>query len=202
MKKNLFFHSLLLTGVLFHAGCMKKTSTYETQTNINHATYEYDHREATTIAPLETTGAQYQLQSIQGESILIAERQTGFLFPQYQGKVVLLQIFGKECSYCFEEMPIINTVRNKYGANLQVIAIQAQDRMMPSTASRIINQYQMNYPIIEADEATRLLLFLNQTYGWRGGLPFMQLIKNGVTEYTFPESPSHQELEESINNLL
>lgn len=198
MKKNLLLHILLITGILFHSGCMKKTSPNMESTS----TTTYDNRESTTESLPEITGSRYPMHTIDGQTIIVGERNTGSVFPQYPEKIVLLQIFGKDCSYCFEEIPMINNLRQQYPQKLQVIAIQAQDRMSPSTASRIISQYQMDYPIIEADEATNLLLFLNENYGWTGGLPFMQLIKNGVTEYTFSESPTVQELQESVESLL
>jgi|GEM_PF-2135607 len=216
MKKNLFLHTLLLGSIVLYTACTPKnvskndhTATYETETQHPTPISQTDHEENIieesiihdTSTP-ENTQGMYQLQSIQGQRISIGVRNTGFLFPQYPNKIVLLQIFGKDCHYCFEEMPIINKIHNQYRDKLQVIAIQAEDRMDASTASRLIRQYQMDYPIIEADEATDLLLFIHETYEWRGGLPFMQLIKNGVTEHTFQESPSYEELQESIEDLL
>ncbi|MBU1668685.1 TlpA family protein disulfide reductase [bacterium] len=207
MKNNLLLHTMLLGSILVHTACVQKnlsnenpTSAYETESQPNTHIPQTDYEEDTPTS--ESTEGLYQLQSIQGQRISIGERNTGFVFPQYPNKIVLLQVFGKDCPYCFEEMPIINTIHNQYRESLQVIAIQAQERMDPSTASQLIGQYQMDYPIIEADEATHLLLFLNETYGWTGGLPFMQLIKNGVTEYTFPEGPSYEELQESVDSLL
>lgn len=197
MKKNLLLHILLITGILFHSGCMKKTLP-----NIESTSTTYEDRESNSEPLPEITGSHYQMHTIDGQTVIVGERNTGFVFPQYPEKIVLLQIFGKDCSYCFEEIPIINNLRQQYPQKLQVIAIQAEDRMSPSTASRIISQYQMDYPIVEAAEAANLLLFLNENYGWTGGLPFMQLIKNGVTEYTFSESPSAQELQESVESLL
>lgn len=143
----------------------------------------------------------HQLQTIQGQRLMIQEGRTGFMFPQYQGKIVLLQIFGKECPYCFEKMPLINQLKNQYAEDLQVIAIQAEDPMTPSEASKIINEHQINYPIIERDEASNLLLFIGETYNWTGVLPYMLLIKNGITKYTFSASTSYDELNSAIENL-
>lgn len=213
MKKNLLLHSLLLGSILIHTACVPKnvsskedtSSTYETEgqpSTYTRSPVEHEERNLNPTPTPENTEGMYQLPTIQGQTISIGKRNTGFVFPQYPNKIVLLQIFGKDCHYCFDEMPIIASIHNQYRENLQVIAIQAQDRMSPSTASRLISQYQMDYPIIEADEATDLLLFLNKNYEWTGGLPFMQLIKNGVTEYTFSEAPSDKELREDIDSLL
>jgi len=155
-----------------------------------------------TPIPQTASGSGYQLQTIQGQSIRVSEQSTGLNFPQYQGKVILLQIFGKECEYCFKEMPIIQKIQRKYRNKLQIIAIQGQDKMSSSTSSRLIRKYQMNYPIIERDEARDVLSYIGSTYGWTGVLPFIQIIKNGSTEATFADGgASYSELSEVIGGL-
>ena len=155
-----------------------------------------------TPLPPVSSGSGYQLQSIQGQSISVREQSTGLNFPQYQGKIILLQIFGKQCEYCFKEMPIIQKIQRKYQNKLQIIAIQGQDKMSSSTSSRLIRKYQMNYPIIERDNARDVLSYIGTTYGWTGVLPFIQIIKNGSTEATFADGgASYSELSEVIGGL-
>jgi len=152
--------------------------------------------------PPSTDGASYQLSTVQGESISIQERSNGLVFPEYPNKIILLQVFGQNCHYCLEEMPTLQQLQQQYAGELQIIALQAQDPMSPSTASMLIQQYQMNYPIIDKEEARDLLYFLQQTFEWRGILPYTLLIKNGVTEYPFSGPASYQELNEAIQSLL
>jgi len=196
MKKSLLLSTLLLLGLL-STGCVPKTYL--------------PNNTATTMQPIRTTQSMptpitantyHQLQTIQGPIVTVGERSNGFTFPQYQGKIILLQIFGKECPYCFEEMPTIRNIHAKYGQGLDVIAIQAQDPMSKNTASRLINQFQMNYPIIERDNASDLLLFMRHTYGWNGILPYTLLIKDGVTEYSFSGQVDQQELDDAVNSLI
>jgi len=149
-----------------------------------------------------SSGSGYQIQSINGQSIGVIEQSTGLNFPQYQGKVILLQIFGKNCEYCFEELPIIHKIQSRYQNKLQIIAIQGQEKMTSSTASRLISKYKMNYPIIERDNAIDLLSYIGTTYNWSGVLPFIQVIKDGVTEATFADGGvSYNELSELIDTL-
>jgi len=155
-----------------------------------------------TPSPVSSGSGGYQIQSINGQSIGVIEQSTGLNFPQYQGKVILLQIFGKNCEFCFEELPIIHRIQNKYQNKLQIIAIQGQEKMTPSTASRLISKYRMNYPIIERNEAIDLLSYIGSTYNWTGVLPFIQVIKDGVTEATFSDGGvSYNELSELIDTL-
>ena len=194
MKKALLLTSLLIIG--FNSGCTPPITVQNTTRN--HQTVSQP-----SPAPIPvTSGSVHQLHTVQGPIITIGERSNGFIFPQYQGKVVLLQIFGKECPYCFEEMPIINNLRTKYGQRLQVVAIQAQEPMSKATASNLINKFQMHYPIIEGSNASELLFFMKETYGWNGILPYTLIIKNGVTEYSFKGKTEQQELDESIASLI
>ncbi len=153
------------------------------------------------IAP-STSGESHSVRTVQGTTLTIQERSNGFVFPQYQDKVVLLEIFGKECPYCFKEIPLINNLYSKYRNNLQVIALQAQEPMTKHEASTLMQRHQMNYPVIDKDEAVPLLLFIQNTYGWTGILPYTLIIKNGVTEFSFTGEVSHQELDEAMRSLI
>ena len=151
----------------------------------------------------QSSGTAQQLQTVQGGTLSVEQRGNSLSFPQYQDRVILLQIFGKECHFCFEEMPIIQRAKEKYGSRLQIIAIQGEERMSQETATRLIRKFNMNYPIVERDEARELLVFIGETFNWTGTLPFIQLIKNGVTEYTFSNGGvSYNELTESIDTIL
>jgi thiol-disulfide isomerase/thioredoxin len=210
MKKTLLLSSLLFA--VFNSGCAKQVVI---QNGSNRAEIPIQHTPAPQVINTSTpeampqnvpttvsSGNSHQLRTIRGTTVTVGERSNGFVFPQYQGKTVLLQIFGKDCPYCFEEMPIISNLSKKYGQKLQIVSIQAQDPMDKATAANLINRFQMNYPIIERDESVDLLFFIRQTYGWNGILPYTLLIKNGVTEYSFSGKAGQQELEESVRSLF
>ncbi|KIM02971.1 MAG: hypothetical protein KU29_13180 [Sulfurovum sp. FS06-10] len=192
MQKKRLLSSLCLSPLLLFTACIPKNF------NIN-GNYPSIYNDDTSYSASQSN--QHQLRTIQGETITIIENGNGFIFPQYRDKIVLLQIFGKTCEYCFEEIPIINQIENHYAGKVKVIAIQGQDRMNPSEISTLTNQYQMNYPIIEGDDATNLLAFISRTYNWTGVLPYMLLIKDGVTEFSFSAGTQYQEFQESIDSL-
>jgi thiol-disulfide isomerase/thioredoxin len=148
------------------------------------------------------SGEQHVLQSIRGKVIHIEERPNGFVFPEYPNKVIILELFGKDCPHCLRELPTLKRIRNRYRGKLEIIAIQAQDRMDRMTAKNYINSNQIRYPIIEGDDATNLQYFIQKTYGWRGILPYMLVIKNGVTELSYSGETEYKELEEDIDSLF
>ena len=220
MKKKLILPTILFTHMFLSTACVQKqpitmnnpsitpstvqTATYTTplpsETVSYHEASINNHQTPTPSA----SGITHQLPTVQGNSITIVENgNVGFDFPQYRGKIIIFEIFGKDCEYCVEEMPIINRIKNKFSNRVQVISIQGQDRMSPSIASSILRQHNITYPVIEGDDAKEILRFLAETYAWRGILPYILLIKDGTTEYTFPDGGvGYQELKESIETLL
>jgi len=149
-----------------------------------------------------TAGEMHHVRTVQGTSISIQERSNGFAFPEYQDKIVILSIFGKNCPYCFREIPIIKRLQRKYSNTSQIIALQAQDPMGKAEAASLIQSRQMNYPVIDKNEAIPLLLFIQNHYEWTGSLPTTLIIKNGVTEQTFKEEVSFEQLDEIMRDLI
>ena len=148
-----------------------------------------------------TGGETRQFRTVQGTSIAIQKRSNGFSFPQYQDKIIILQVFGKHCEYCFKEIPIIKRIQRKYAHNSKIIALQAQAPMSRGESSSLIQRFQMNYPIIDKSEAASLLLNIQNNYEWTGVLPCTLIIKNGVTEQAFKGEVSYQELDELMSSL-
>jgi len=209
MKKNLLLSSLLLGSVCIPTGCVEKDFTPKSNNSpiksstptpiIIHTEPVVNETPVSVIkAPVQTEGDTYDFKSIQGEKVIVKINKTGFEFPQYAGKIVLLQFFGKKCQYCFKEMPIINKIRQKYGNKLQVIAIQSEEAMSQEEASAIIETHKMDYPIIEKEEAMDLLVFLRDKYEWLGTLPYLLLIKDNFMQST---GNSYEILTENIDDL-
>jgi len=204
MKKNLLLSSLILSTLLASTGCMTKPSIQE-----ESSAPEPKHPISTTtdtpikeVTPsVKSRAISYHLKSIQGHNIDIIEGKAGFTFPQYKDKIVILEIFGKECEFCMEELPVINKLRQKYGDQIQVISIQAQEPMRKDEYLVLKEQFNMTYPIIEREVAIELLYSLRDTFGWSSVLPYVQIIKDGLTQYHFPGQTSEQELKDAMLEL-
>jgi thiol-disulfide isomerase/thioredoxin len=147
-------------------------------------------------------GEVHKLRSIQGEKIIVVERKTGFVFPQHKNKIVILQMFGKDCSHCIKEIPIMGKIYQKYRNKLEIIAVQVEDKMTSREAKRFIQKHRIKYPIIPGDNATNLQYNVQSTYGWTGILPYTLVIKNGVTEFTYPGEISYKEINRDIRSIL
>jgi thiol-disulfide isomerase/thioredoxin len=210
MKQNFILSSILLSSLLFNTGCMEKIQpiiptsipSESIVEEVNETTSNSPTVENTTPIPPPTPYKTRQMKTVQGGMITIRENNISFDFPEYRGKIVLVQIFGKECKYCFEELPTVNKIQEAYRDKLSVIAIQGQPPMTQEKAFELIRQHDMNYPIIDQDEAKSILLFLRDIYDWRGILPYILLVKDGQIEQVFQGADkSFEEISEGINEI-
>lgn len=203
MKKILLLSPLFILGL---TGCIEKSINTmiepTPQVNLPVTIQPIVTRPTTPVPPSPLLGESHQVKTIQGSLLTIQERSNGFYFPQYQDKIVLLQLFGQDCQYCLKEMPFIKRMQRKYAYKLNIVALHAQNTMGPDVAQRVMKKFQIDYPLIDKDEASALLFAINNTYEWNGILPYMLLIKNGVTEYIYSGEIIHQELEKDIQSLL
>jgi thiol-disulfide isomerase/thioredoxin len=147
-------------------------------------------------------GELHTLTSIRKRVIRIGERSNGFIFPNYPGKVMILEMFGKDCPHCLNQLPILKKIRKRYRGKLEIIAIQSQGRMSRLDASNYINRHRITYPIIEGEDATNLQYFIQSTYGWNGILPYILVIKNGVTEFAYSGEVSYNDMKNDIDLLF
>ena len=150
----------------------------------------------------KTGGEVHKLKSFQGQNITIIERSNGYVFPELKNKVVILEMFGKNCSHCLKEMPIMNKLHRRYGKNLEIVAVQVEGKMSKMQANALIRRHHISYPLISGQTATNLQYHVQNTYGWTGILPFIMVIKNGVTEFTYRGQVSHREINHDIKSLI
>ena len=147
-------------------------------------------------------GEIHKLKSFQGQPITIIERKNGYIFPQFKNKIIILEMFGKNCSHCIKEIPVMNRLRQRYGKKLEIIAIQVDGEMSPFQAKAFIRRHHIKYPIISGETATNLQYNVQNTYGWTGVLPFIMIIKDGLTEFSHKGEISNRELNDEIKSLV
>jgi len=68
----------------------------------------------------------------------------------YRGKVVVLDFWATYCPPCLEEIPHLNDLKNKYGADLQIVGLHIggdEDKArVPEFVERLNVQYALAYP--------------------------------------------------------
>lgn len=68
----------------------------------------------------------------------------------YRGKVVVLDFWATYCPPCLEEIPHLNELKNKYGADLHIVGLHVggeEDKVrVPEFVERLRIQYDLGYP--------------------------------------------------------
>lgn len=77
-----------------------------------------------------------------------------------RGKVVVLDFWATNCPPCIEEIPHLNSLQTKYGAeNLQIVGLHVgddEDRLkVPEFAARL----KINYPLAAPEDALNRFIF-------------------------------------------
>jgi thiol-disulfide isomerase/thioredoxin len=111
MKFNKLATSLFFSGMLLLSGCGSSDSS-----STPPAAPPPVDNPAPPIATSSVT-------TIDGESISFTVTEVGFKFAGYEGKPVLLEIYGDTCPHCIGAIPMYNSLQAKYGNDILILTI-------------------------------------------------------------------------------
>jgi thiol-disulfide isomerase/thioredoxin len=110
-----------------------------------------------------------------GKIIDINITQEGFVFKQYPGKTVLLNFFGPMCPPCIIEMPHLIELQKEHKDDLQIVAVQVQKPMENKELAAFIKKNNINYPVVNLNDAWDIVSFIKANTNWGGQIPFMMM---------------------------
>jgi len=145
----------------------------------------------------------FELKESGAPTLHIKDASNGIIIKEYEGKVVLLNFFGKYCKWCMKEIPHLVELQKKYKGKLQIVAIHAQELMSLKERSKLENRFHFNYPIYEYVHNTDFTRYISQRSGWNGGLPFSIIFnQKGSAVQIIPGYAPKESLEQLINSLI
>lgn len=96
---------------------------------------------------------------------------------EFQGKVVLLEFWIKNCSYCIHAVPELNKLNSKYDSSkFKLLAINTTDSR--TSVDQFIMRHQVNYEVLSGDEA------INRDYGISAFPQIVLISKEGNVIYS------------------
>jgi thiol-disulfide isomerase/thioredoxin len=116
MKFNKLAMSLLFAGMLILSGCGSSDSSSSTPPA---APPPVDNPAPPTTPGVGTSS----VTTIDGETISFTVTEVGFKFAGYEGKPVLLEIYGDTCPHCIGSIPMYNSLQAKYGNDILILTI-------------------------------------------------------------------------------
>jgi len=145
----------------------------------------------------------FELKESGAPTLHIKDTANGIVIKEYEGKVVLLNFFGKYCKWCMKEIPHLVELQKKYKGKLQIVAIHAQESMNLKERSQLENRFRFNYPIYEYVHNTDFTRYISGRAGWNGALPFSVIFdKKGNAVQIIPGYAPKESLEQLINSLV
>jgi len=96
-----------------------------------------------------------------------------FDFKQYPGKTVLLNFFGPMCPPCIIDLPHLIELQEKKKDELQIIAVQVQMPMENDELKEFLSKHNVNYPVINLNDAWDIVSFIKANTNWGGEIPYM-----------------------------
>jgi thiol-disulfide isomerase/thioredoxin len=118
---------------------------------------------------------EFVVTTITGKKIKIYGTVKGMEIPQYKGKVVMIEFWGTHCPPCRRSIPHYIDIMKKYGKNVALIAIEAQNTPK-SALIDFAKSKGINYDVVSTADAGNFIDYVAQRAQWRGSIPFLIIV--------------------------
>ncbi len=199
MKFNKLAASLFFAGMLLLSGCGSSDSN-DGATTPPAATPPAATPPATTPPAEPTPPAVLDSTTITttgGTVIQVDKTAGGFIFHGYEGKIVLLEVYGDTCPHCIKAIPMYNRLQAKYSDDVVIIALESWGTLKYAG--------QQQYITIPKSKTGRMFSFIQSLTGYSGqAVPYLMILDRSgdyVPEdylVNFPEN----EIDTRIQQLL
>ena len=76
----------------------------------------------------------------------------------YKGKVVILDFWATYCPPCLEEIPHLNDLKNKYGADLYIVGLHVGGEEDQPSIPKFVEKLKINYTLAYPDDELSMML--------------------------------------------
>ncbi len=132
-----------------------------------------------------------------GKSIQVDRTAGGFIFHGYEGKIVLLEVYGDTCPHCEAAIPSYNALQAKYPNDVVIIALESY--------GTLTNAAKQQYITIPKANTGNMFSFIKELTGYGlQAVPYLMILdRNG--DYTYQQVLSEfpaAEIDSRIQQLL
>jgi thiol-disulfide isomerase/thioredoxin len=115
------------------------------------------------------------LKSITGKTYHITITPKTINIQEFPNKTLMIDFFSTTCPPCIEEFPELVKLQNSLQDSLQIIGIQSGSKGSDKEILKFAQKHNLNYPIINLDQAQKLINFAIEKTDWVGALPYKLL---------------------------
>ena len=190
--------ALLFSSVLLLSGCGTDDSSNSTTSSPASGTPSTNTSSPVVASTTVTTTS--------GKIIKVNKTQGGLVFEGYEGKIVLLEIYGDTCPFCIRSIPIFNNIQAKYPNDVYVIALESYGNLNNTALQQYVISNGIQYDTVATSNSGNMFAFMNELTGYttNQGVPALLILgRDGdLVTYKPPHVPNEAEIEGYIQGLL
>ena len=118
---------------------------------------------------------EFVLKTITGKTIKVYGTAKGLEIPAYKGKVVMIEFWGTHCPPCRASIPHYIDIIKKYGKNVALLAVEAQNTSKNSLIN-FVKSKGINYDVVSSEDGALFMDYVSQRAKWRGSIPFLIIV--------------------------
>lgn len=185
LKKFLTIYLLAMGSLLTYS--MGGTVLKYTPISIDDLMIMVPYDSGSTYSPPANSLANTTITTTTGKKIRVDRTAEGFIFKGYEGKIVLLEVYGDTCPHCLDAIPAYNRLQAKYSKDVVIIALESY--------GTLTNAYRQHYLTIPRGKTGSMFSYIRTLTGYnRQAVPYLMIMsRDGNIIYdnilaNFPES--------------
>ena len=185
LKKIVPIYMLVLSTLLTYA--TGGTTFKYTPVAVDDLTIMIPYASVSTYTPPVNSLEFTNIVTTEGKEIRVDRTAEGFIFKGYEGKIVLLEVYGDTCPHCIEAIPAYNRLQAKYPDDVVIIALESYGTLTNAGLQQYIT-------IPEANTGEMFSFIKTLTGYYRQAVPYLMILdRDGAIFYDeiladFPES--------------
>ncbi|SFV50629.1 Thioredoxin [hydrothermal vent metagenome] len=126
----------------------------------------------------------YSLTTTDGKDIHINGTKDAFIFDEYRGKVIFLEMFGHRCRPCLKMVDRYKKLKDKYKDKIAIVAIEVQG-LNDAQLKSFTEKKGINYTTISSEKADSFIEYIRSRTDWKQLIPFLIILdKKGKPQFT------------------
>ena len=146
--------------------------------------------------------AKYSLTTTDGKDIHITGTKDSFVFDEYKGRIVFLEMFGYRCSPCLKMIDRYKKLKDKYKEKIAIVAIEVQG-LSDAQLKSFTEKKGINYTTISGKKADNFVQYIKSRTEWKSLVPFLVILdKRGKPQFTHLGLLPEEFLDNATKELL
>ena len=201
MKHKKVIVSLLFTSALLLSGC--GTDNKDNATTTPPSTEQTPPSTQTPTAQIIDSTT---IVTTSGRTIKVDRTPGGLIFEGYEGKIVLLEIYGDTCPHCIAAIPGYNRLQARYPNDVYVITIESYGQLNNAGLQQYVMTNGIQYDTVAKENAGKIFLFMQDMTGYTltQGVPALSILTRSgdLADYLPPQDLNEAYVNGIIQGLL